>query len=97
MAPFTKVLKINEGKTKKYFSSEAGGGGRKGESFVWNILHLRCPEFMFVNKGYKCGFGTWKQGGKEVGLGIISLIVDMKAVKVDETTLVRNMRNSAIA
>lgn len=28
MSPFTKVLKINEGKTKNYFSSEAGGGGR---------------------------------------------------------------------
>lgn len=37
------------------------------------------------------------KGGKEVGLGIISLIVDMKAVKGDETTLVRNMRNSAVA
>lgn len=69
MAPFTKVLKINEGKTKNYFSSEAGGGGRKGESSVWNIWHLRCPKFMFVNKGYKCGFGTWKQGWKRGGFG----------------------------
>lgn len=36
-APFSKVLKINEGKTKNYFSSAAGGGGRKGQSLVWNI------------------------------------------------------------
>lgn len=64
-APFTKVLKINQGRTKNYFSSEAGGGGRKGESLVWNILNLRCPKVMFIrviNVAVALGSKAGKEG-----------------------------------
>lgn len=50
-----------------------------------------------VCKRYKCGCGTWEQGWKRgVGLGITSLIVSIKATRVNEITLVKKRRNSAI-
>lgn len=68
-APFSRVLKINEGKTKNYFSSEAGGGGRKGESLLWNRLNSRCPKFLSVGVinvavalGSKAGKEGWVWG-----------------------------------
>lgn len=65
-APFTNVLKINEGRTKDDFSSEAGGGGRNRESLVWNLLNLRCLKFMFVkaiNVALALGNRLEKRGG----------------------------------
>lgn len=66
------------------FSQSLGIEGKR-EKFSLEYITFEMSQIYVC----KCDFGTWEQGWKRGGLGIISFIVNSKA-RIDTITLVRN-------